>query len=261
MKELCASVLVLVVLGCGEVVEVHDVGQGGTEMNRNAVLGAALTQYVSGITLRDEHMVLSVLSTERLGKIEAAGGIARVMEEQAGQIQRAFGSDADFSAGFKVETVESFDSERVLAATVSLSGQELPKKVYFVRESGEYKVNLRPPQDRVETDLKTRRNEDASRLVYQVDYKIRNLSSTGDNFRYRATSGAGFSPAVFLSGLSSTTRSVFDDNCTNVFLDGTDFQGQNGVFWQTVVRCAYQWSGDDFFKTTGTLWACTQTCT
>jgi len=237
--------------------------------DRSLLVTAILTNYASAVLRGDGDAVLAQLSSERLARVELAGGIGAVMREQSEQIRLALGDKPDFG-GLTIVGIESFESDRVIAATFSLNARPLPKPVYFVLEGGKYRLNLRPPQARTMPAPSPRGGADQALLEkrgvvlanYNVSYLTRNDSGETLLYKLRTTSGSGFSPEYELTTNSYRYDSVYADNCTNIFLDGTEFQGKFGFFWQIPVMCAYQWANKDFYiPSSGSLWMCTQTCT
>jgi len=224
-------------------------------------LASILTSYTTGLLRGDRDAVLTSLSTERLARIDSAGGVERVMEEQAGQVRRGLGPDGRLDQGFEATAVETFESGRVIAVDLSLNDRPLPKRVYFVREQGQYKLNLRPPQTSAEgTSHPEGTTTQGLAQSYEVVYKIHNAFTAQRSYKVRQFSGTGFSNEKTLSASSFADESVFADNCANIFLDGTQFIGKDALFWGNPVMCAYQWFATDFANSTSDIWGCLQTC-
>jgi hypothetical protein len=199
-----------------------------------------LSAYVHGLERGDAAAVEGLLSAELLSRIaERAPGAdaghkmqAFVLGEQR-KLAKSLGSLRSRSELFTVTSARKLEEGRVVALTVSLGGEEIPKPFYFVAQDGGYKLNVTPPVTSLSSD---------SYMVGNADYVWRNYGCSG------------VGSAMFSIGPYPAAQYTTCNNSCSSWFDGTRFFTQTGSAY-----CDYNSFGLDMWIKNG-LPVCNDPC-
>lgn len=146
-----------------------------------APAGAAVQAYVDAILHRDARAVRVLLSQEVLERLAARvpgadldAKLERFVERERRKLIREFGTAAAPERGAAARTVtlratKSLNGGQVVAANLAINGQDVPKPLYLVRESGGLRINVRPPSGVADADTES-------------NYRVKNADGVSHDF-------------------------------------------------------------------------------